>query len=43
MPGRVKDGSVQGECVHTAEAVTENSESSAPAAPSSTANDRSPL
>lgn len=29
--------------MHTAEAVTENSESSAPAAPSSPANDRSPF
>lgn len=43
MSGRVKDGSVQGECVHAAEAVTVNSETPAPAASSFSANDGSSL
>ena len=43
MPGWVKDGNVQGVCVHTAGAVTENSESSAPVAPSFPANEKPPV
>lgn len=43
MPGWVKDGSMWGECVLTAEAMTGNSQSCAPAASSSTASDRSPF
>lgn len=43
VSSRVKNGSVQGECMHTAEAVTENSQTCAPAAPALPANDRYPL